>query len=378
MAENSEQEKTEAPTGKRLELAKEQGQVPRSRELGTFLLLLVGASTLWAMGGWLSQRFMKVMHQGLRVDPGVLRDPQMALAHMGDLSLSALLSFAPFFALLVFAALLPPFLLNAFVIAPGTIAPDLSRLNPLAGIGRMFSWQGVAEMLKSAFKALLIGGTAVLVIWYQKEAMLALLVQPLQTAMVQMGGMLTFSFLMIVLSMALIVAADVPFQLWQYYDKLKMTQEEVKQEMKQSEGDPMLKGKIRSLQRAAARRRMMTAVPTANVIVTNPTHFAVALSYTEGMSAPKVVAKGIGLVAQRIKQIGAEHGVPLLEAPPLARALFKHVELEAAVPAALYEAVAQVLAYVHQLNQWRKTGGAQPRQPQNLSVPDEFMVPEAT
>ena len=167
-----------------------------------------------------------------------------------------------------------------------------------------------------------------------------------------------------------------PFQLWQYFDKLKMTKEEVKQEMKEMTGDPHVKGRIRSLQMQAARKRMMAAVPQASVIVTNPTHFAVALSYQAGMAAPKVVAKGQGAIALKIREVGAEHAVPLLEAPPLARALYKHAELDAEIPSALYNAVAEVLAYIYQLANWRQVGGAYPVQPSNLPVPPE-LVPEA-
>lgn len=376
MAEESDLEKTEAPTGRRIEQAREKGQVPHSRELGSFLLLLVAASSLWVMGGWLANKGMLLMQKSLQIDLPFLREPQMALVRLSDIGTDAVLGIAPLMGVLVVASLLPPFLLNAFVFSFGTVLPDLSRLDPLAGIGRMFSWQGFGELIKSILKSVLIGGVAVWVIWAQREEILVLLLQPLGLAVAHMGNLLSFSFLMIVLSMFVIAAVDVPFQLWRYYDKLKMTKEEIKQESKESEGDPMVKGRIRSLQRQAARRRMMAAVPSADVIVTNPTHFAVALAYKGGMSAPKVLAKGMGLVAQKIKALGAEHGVPLLEAPPLARALYKHVELDAEIPAALYAAVAEVLAYVYQLNQWREKGGGYPTPPRDLSVPPELVPAE--
>jgi flagellar biosynthetic protein FlhB len=188
--------------------------------------------------------------------------------------------------------------------------------------------------------------------------------------------MVVFSFLILVAALVLVVAADVPFQLWQYFEKLKMTKEEVKQEMKEMMGDPHVKGRIRSLQMQSARKRMMSAVPQANVIVTNPTHYAVALSYSAGMSAPKVVAKGVGAVALKIREIAAEHAVPIMEAPPLARALYKHAELDTQIPSALYNAVAEVLAYIYQLANWRNEGGAYPVPPRNLDVPAD-LVPEA-
>jgi flagellar biosynthetic protein FlhB len=180
---------------------------------------------------------------------------------------------------------------------------------------------------------------------------------------------------MIVLSMLLIVVLDVPFQIWHYHHGLRMTKEEVKRENKEMEGNPEVKGRIRSLQREAARRRMMSAVPAADVIVTNPTHFAVALSYKDGMNVPKVVAKGMGEVARNIRSIGIEHGVPLFEAPPLARALYRHVDLDQKIPAPLYAAVAQVLAYVYRLADWRRAGGNYPLPPRDLPVPAN-MLPE--
>ena len=179
---------------------------------------------------------------------------------------------------------------------------------------------------------------------------------------------------MIVMAMLLIVAVDVPFQLWQYYDKLKMSKEEVKREGREMEGDPQIKGRIRQQQREAARKRMMGAVPTADVIVTNPTHFAVALAYKSGMTAPKIVAKGAGEIALKIREIGAENGVPLLEAPPLARALYRHADIDQEIPSALYAAVAEVLAYVYQLATWRQVGGSYPMPPRELAVPPEMAV----
>lgn len=377
MAEDSDLEKTEAPSDRRLEQAREKGQVPRSKELGTFLVLLAAAASLWVMGGWFAQKAMLLMRKGMSLDSRVMWEPAMALARLTDLGMDAVVAFLPLFGVLIFASLLPPFLLNSFVFSPSLISPDFSRMDPLAGLGRLFSLSGVTELVKSVAKAVLVSLVAAWVIWRERDEILSLMVQPLNIAVGNMGHLITFSFLMVVLAIVVVVAIDVPFQIWNYYEKLKMTKEEVRQEAKESEGDPMVKGKIRQLQREASRRRMMAAVPTANVIVTNPTHFAVAVSYEEGMKAPKVVAKGTGLVAQNIKKVGAESGVPLLEAPPLARSLFKYVELDDPIPSGLYEAVAEVLAYVMQLNRWKEQGGNQPMPPQRLLVPDELAVPEA-
>jgi flagellar biosynthetic protein FlhB len=377
MAEDSDLEKTEQPTGRRIEQARGEGQVPHSRELGSFLVLMVAAAAFWLLGGWLAERATTIMRSGLNMDAAFLREPELALTRLVDLGQYALVSFSPLVLAMAVAALIPPFILNAWVFSPKALTPNLGRMNPIPGIGRMFSWNSLMELLKSVLKALLIGGVAVFLLWSEWTDIFSLLSQPLEAGLASAGRLLTFTFLMLVSAMILIVAADVPFQIWQYYDKLKMTKDEVKKEMKEMDGDPMVKGRIRSLQREAARKRMMAAVPRADVIVTNPTHYAVALSYKEDMAAPVVLAKGMGVIAEKIRALGQEHGIPLLEAPPLARALFKHTEVDAQIPGKLYAAVAEVLAYVYQLNRWQATGGDYPTPPENLDVPPELFVPES-
>ncbi|UCV04530.1 flagellar biosynthesis protein FlhB [Dechloromonas denitrificans] len=376
MAEESDLEKTEEPTGRRIEQAREKGQVPHSRELGTFLVLIAAGAAFWTMGGWFMQRSMAITHKAFSIEPAFMHEPALMLPRLAEISGDALLVFAPLLAVLVLAAILPPFFLNAWVFSITALVPDLNRLNPLSGIGRMFSWGSLMELGKAVLKAGLIGGVAVIVIWKQRDEIFGLLTEPLESGLVHAGQMVTFSFLILVATLVLVVAADVPFQLWQYFDKLKMSKDEVKQEMKEMMGDPHVKGRIRSLQMQAARKRMMAAVPQANVIVTNPTHFAVALSYRTGMDAPKVVAKGAGAVALKIREIAVENAVPIMEAPPLARALYKHANLDAEIPSALYNAVAEVLAYIYQLANWRQAGGVYPVPPRDLPVPPE-LVPEA-
>ena len=376
MAEESDLEKTEEPTGRRIEQAREKGQVPHSRELGTFLVLIAAGAAFWTMGGWFMQRSMAIARKAFSIEPEFMHEPALMLPRLAEISGDALLAFSPLLALLVLASILPPFFLNAWVFSTTALIPDLKRLNPLSGIGRMFSWSSLMELGKAVLKAALIGGVAVIVIWKQRDEIFGLLTEPLESGLVHAGQMVTFSFLILVATLALVVAADVPFQLWQYFDKLKMSKDEVKQEMKEMMGDPHVKGRIRSLQMQAARKRMMAAVPQANVIVTNPTHFAVALSYQTGMGAPKVVAKGVGVIALKIREIAAEHAVPIMEAPPLARALYKHADLDAEIPSALYNAVAEVLAYIYQLANWRQAGGTYPVPPRDLPVPPE-LVPEA-
>lgn len=376
MAEESDLEKTEPASSRRLEQAREEGQVPRSREIGAFLILVVSASAFWSVGPWMMQRTTAIVRRGLTLEEPLLRDPQFMMTRFADLSLDALLSFAPLLLALVVAALISPFFLGSWNFSLKSLNPDLGRLDPLKGLGRLISWSGLVELFKAVAKAMLIGGVAIWVLWSQRNDIFALFGQSIEVGLVSAGQMINYSFLMIVMAMLLIVAVDVPFQLWQYYDKLKMSKEEVRQEGKEMEGNPEVKGRIRQLQREAARKRMMGAVPTADVIVTNPTHFAVALAYKSGMGAPKVLAKGMGEIALKIRQIGAENGVPMMEAPPLARALYRHAEIDQLIPSGLYAAVAEVLAYVYQLANWRQVGGVYPMPPREIAVPDE-LVPEA-
>ena len=378
MAEESDLERTEPASSRRLEQAREEGQVPRSREIGAFLVLMVSAGAFWSLGPWMMQRTAAIVRRGLSLDVPMLSDPQAMLTRFVALSTDALMSFSPLLLLLVGVTLLSPFLLGSWNFSLKVLNPDLGRLDPLKGVSRIISWSGLAELVKAVAKALLVGGVAIWVMWSEREEIFALFGQSIEAGLPSAGRLVAYSFLLIVMAMLVIVAIDVPFQLWQYHDKLKMTKEEVKQESKEMEGSPEVRGRIRQLQREAARKRMMGAVPKADVIVTNPTHFAVALAYKSGMGAPKVLAKGMGEIALKIREIGAANGVPMLEAPPLARALHRHVDLDQEIPSALYAAVAEVLAYVYQLANWRKVGGHYPLPPHEIAVPAELVPAEVS
>ncbi len=372
MADDSDLEKTEPASPRRLEQAREEGQVPQSRELSAFLVLIAGSGALWATGSWLAQRIAGLVGQGLSLDRSAAFDAAAPTTALAAMAWGALASIGPLLLILVVAALAGPFMLGGLNFSSKALTPDWTRLDPLKGLGRMFSINSISELVKAVFKSLLIGVVVVRVILNEKEQLFALIDQPLEVGLHAVGQVILFSAMSIVASMLLIVAADVPFQLWQYQRKLRMSKEEVRREMKELEGDPQLKARIRSQQREIARRRMMAAVPKAQVVVTNPTHFAVALAYDEKMPAPRVVAKGRGLIAQRIREIAKESGVPLLEAPPLARALYAHTELDDIIPSALYRAVAEVMAYVYQLNAYLAQGGRSPQAPVELPVPAEL------
>ncbi|TAJ79864.1 MAG: flagellar type III secretion system protein FlhB [Gallionellaceae bacterium] len=372
-AEDSDLEKTEQPSQRRLDQAREEGQVARSRELSTFAVLMAGGAGLWLMGATLSQSLIKLIRDGLTLNADLVFKPELLLPHLHTLSLAVLLAFLPFLLLLLGVATFSPLLLNGWLFTFKPLVPDLSKLNPAAGIGRMFSTYSLVELLKAVAKSLVVGLIGAWVIWHNREAVLMLVSEPVTLSIPHLGSVMWASFAAIMGGMLLIVAVDVPFQLWEHNKKLKMTKEEVRQEAKETEGDPQVKGKIRRMQREMARRRMMAEIPTADVVVTNPTHFSVALKYSEsGMRAPLVVAKGTHLMAAKIKEIAKANNVPILEAPPLARALYKHTDLGQTIPEALYTAVAEVLAYIYQLKRYRTVGGAYPQEPGELLVPKEL------
>lgn len=374
MAEqDSDLEKTESPSQRKLDKAREEGQVARSRELSTFMGLVAGGAGLWMMGEVLGQGMLRLLHNGLTLDRAFAFNIDLLLPRLNELFTDILLTFVPFLGLLVVVALLSPMLMSGWLFSPKALQPKFSKLNPFSGIKRMFSVNSLIELLKALGKATLVGGIGAWVVWANRDEVLLLVSEPVVQSIPHLNRMIWWSFAAIMAGMLLIVIIDVPFQLYEHTKKLKMTKEEVRQESKETEGDPQVKGRIRSMQREIARRRMMSEIPTADVVVTNPTHYSVALKYSEDkMRAPVVVAKGSHLLAARIKEIAKENNVPILEAPPLARALHKHSELGAPIPEALYTAVAEVLAYVYQLRRYKKQGGTKPAVPGELPVPKEL------
>ncbi|EJS6282655.1 flagellar type III secretion system protein FlhB [Escherichia coli] len=273
--------------------------------------------------------------------------------------------------LILLVALISPVMLGGLVFSGKSLQPKFSKLNPLPGIKRMFSAQTGAELLKAILKTILVGSVTGFFLWHHWPQMMRLMAESPITAMGNAMDLVGLCALLVVLGVIPMVGFDVFFQIFSHPKKLRMSRQDIRDEFKQSEGDPHVKGRIRQMQRAAARRRMMADVPKADVIVNNPTHYSVALQYDENkMSAPKVVAKGAGLVALRIREIGAENNVPTLEAPPLARALYRHAEIGQQIPGQLYAAVAEVLAWVWQLKRWRLAGGQRPVQPTHLPVPE--------
>ena len=373
MADESDLDKTEAATPRRREKAREEGQVARSRELASFALLAAGFYGAWLLAGPSGGHLQAMLRGAFTFDRATAFDTNRMLSAAGSASLEGFAALLPLLALTGVAALLAPMALGGWLISQKTFELKFDRLNPISGLGRIFSIQGPIQLGMSIAKTLVVGGIGGIAIWRSKDELLGLATQPLGAALPDALHLVAVCCGTTVAGMLVVAALDVPYQLWQYNKKLRMTKEEVKREHRENEGDPHVKGRIRQQQRAIARRRMMAAVPKADVVVTNPTHFAVALQYTDGeMRAPKVVAKGVNLVAARIRELAAEHNVPLLEAPPLARALYHNVELEREIPGSLYSAVAEVLAWVYQLRRFRSEGGAFPAAPVDLDVPADL------
>ena len=370
MSEESD-DKTESPTAHRLEKAREDGQIPRSRELTSLLMLLAGISIIWMGGEPLARQLGAMLSTGLHFDHSIINDPQLIVSQISLLLKQAVWALLPLIFGLVIVAIAAPMLLGGLLFSGKSIQFKFSKMNPIAGLGRMFSAQAGSELLKAILKAVLVGSVTAWYLLHKWPEMMRLMSEPLLTALSHALNMVAVCALLIVLGLTPMVGFDVFFQIFSNLKKLRMSRQDIRDEYKQQEGDPHVKGRIRQQQRAMARRRMMADVPKADVIVTNPTHYSVALQYDENkMAAPKVLAKGAGLVALRIREIGNEHRIPVLEAPPLARALYRHAEIGQQIPGQLYSAVAEVLAWVWQLRRWRVAGGLTPKKPENLPVPE--------
>jgi flagellar biosynthesis protein FlhB len=373
MSEQSDLERSEAPTPRRFEQAREDGQLARSRELTTFAVLLAGGGGLSLIGPDVIGRFARLFRNGMQWERAAAYDGELMLARLALFAAEGAIALAPLLVLLAIVAFGAPMLVNGWLFSAKPLAPKFERLNPVNGFKRMFSVASATELAKALAKAGLVSVVAAAVIWHQQDRVLSLASQSLELSLANLAAVLTWSFFAVAGALALIALVDVPFQLWEQTRKLRMTKDEVRREVKETDGDPHVKARIRALQREVARRRMMDEVPRADVVVVNPTRYAVALAYREqGMRAPRVVAKGMHLVAQRIREIAQAHGVPVLEAPPLARALYRHAELGDEIPERLYRAVAEVLAYVYQLRRARERGGPEPHLPGELPVPDEL------
>ncbi|KAF1068275.1 MAG: Flagellar biosynthetic protein FlhB [Pseudomonas citronellolis] len=374
MAESeSGSDKTEEPTDKRKKEAREKGQLPRSRELSTLALLLCGSIALLKWGAELGGDLMRVMRGCFDLPRETVMNSDSMLQLVGAAVKTAGGGLWPILLLLMMAGLLAPIALGGWLFSGAALAPKFSRLNPLSGIKRMFALKSLLELVKTLIKFVVVLVVAVLVLMSDKDSLMALLHQPLEVAIFGAIKVVAWSAFWMACSLVLIAAVDVPYQLYDNHQKLLMTKQEVRDEYRDSEGKPEVKGKIRRMQREMAQRRMMQAVPEADVVITNPTHFAVALKYdAESGGAPKLLAKGNDFMALKIREVAQEHKVTVLESPALARAVYYSTELDREIPAGLYLAVAQVLAYVYQLRQFRAGKGRRPGPLRDLPIPPDL------
>ncbi len=365
-------ERTEEPSQKRLQDARDRGQLPRSRELTNFATMIGGSATLLAIGGVLSARLSQMMRRGLAIDPQQLRDPDGMFGSLSEACMSALTVLLPVFGALIALVVLAALALGGWNFSMQAMAPDFSRLSPLAGMKRLFGLRGASELGKALLKCAVVGGVCAAIVSSVFGDVLALAHMEPRTAIGRGAGLVSWAFVWLCASLALIAMVDVPLQLFQFKRALRMTRQELRDEAKESDGRPETKQRIRQMQQTLARRRMMHKVPTADVVIVNPTHFAVALKYDpKKMRAPRVLAKGVDLVAQNIRRIAAEHRVPVFESPKLARALYRSTDLNKEIPAGLYVAVAQVLSYIFRVRTLNPTVAARVARP-DPQVSDEY------
>ena len=374
MAESeSGADKTEDPTEKRKKDSREKGEIARSKELNTLAIMLAGSAGLLIFGGALAQDLMELMRYNFSLSREVLLNPDSMgafLLHSGKI---ALLAVQPVLITLLIAALVGPISLGGWLFAAGSLAPKFSRMNPAAGIKRMFSAKALVELLKALAKFFIILIVALLVLKSDIDDLLRIAHEPLELAVIHSLQVVGWSALWMACGLILIAAVDVPVQLWESHQKLLMTKQEVRDEHKDQEGRPEVKQRIRQVQREMSQRRMMAAIPDADVIITNPTHYAVALKYDpEKGGAPMLLAKGNDFLALKIREIGDKHNILLLESPALARSIYYSTELEQEIPAGLYLAVAQVLAYVYQIRQHQAGKGKRPDPLKDLPIPADL------
>lgn len=377
MAEDDQgQEKTEQPSPKRLKEAREKGQVVRSKDFNAALILLMSGGSLLFFSSYLYEQLAGIMRKAFSFNSIELKSMWIQLTTLANLFHKGLFAVLPLLGAIFILSLVAPLFIGGWVFSSESIQPQFSRLNPLKGVKRIFSLKGVVEMVKSLLKFLLVATTALMIWQWQLPTMIKLASAPVEVAISTGLEQVVLAFLFISASLILIVVLDVPFQWYEHQKQLKMTRQEMKDEYKETEGKPEVKSYIRRAQQEIARRRMMAEVPKADVVLTNPTHYAVALKYQQkGNKAPVLIAKGKDLIALQINQVALAHKVPLLTLPPLTRAIYFSTKLDSEIPRGLYVAVAQVLAYIFHLKN-KDYYERQPRVLRDLPIPADLQHPE--
>lgn len=373
MAEQQDQERTEEATPKRLQDARDKGQVARSRELTSFLMLFVSGVALLVLSGHMYEGLRSVFEQGLVLKRAQIFDTNAMLQVLSGSIAEVLMALAPFLGVTVVVALVAPVLLGGWSLSSEALIPKFNRLDPIEGFKRVLGPRGWVELVKALAKFVLVLLGAVGLLWMWRGEILGLAGESVNQGILHSFDLLIWMFLYCSLCLIAVAAVDAPFQLWQHGRDLRMTRQEIRDEFKETEGKPEVKRKLREAQSALSSRRMMAKVPKADVIITNPTHYAVALQYDpKTMDAPILVAKGADLIAGEIRRIGMESRVPIMSAPPLARSIFYTTDLDKPIPAGLYKAVAMVLAYVYQTRRKRWAYNSRPMTMKDLPIPDDL------
>lgn len=376
MADDNDQsqEKTEQATPKRLDESREKGQISRSKELSTMAALVIGSSSLYVLGDNIVKSLLDIMHDGFSINRHDLFNTEYITIALMKAGVASVQGLTPLMIILFLVALFAPMAVGGWGFSAQALTFKWDKLDPIKGMKRVIGVRGLMELAKALAKFVLIGGLAVFLLWTQIDRLLVIGHNGLFPGLVDAGDAIVRAFLILSTATILIAAVDIPFQKWEHSRQLKMTKQEVKDEMKETEGRPEVKSRIREMQQQLANQRMLEEVPKADVIITNPTHFSVALRYEqEKMAAPRVVAKGVDFMAQRIKLVAEQHKVTIFSAPLLARALYFNSKLGDEVPTGLYLAAAQILAYVYQLKSSRKAPYAtEPVKPKEITIPDEF------
>ena len=373
MASDTAQEKTEQATPKRLREAREKGQIPRSKELNSLALLLAASGGLLVMGETIITDIKEIMYQGLALESARSMDTSMIVENFSNAVLQGLTAITPLFVVLIAIVIMTPVGLGGWSFSTKSISFRWEKLDPIKGFGRIYAWRSIMELLKVLVKFVLVAVTSGFIIWSLIDEILGLGNEPLPTALSHLANLCGWLFLASSSVLIAVAAIDVPFQLWQHAKELRMTKQEVKDESKETDGRPEVKSRIRALQQELSQRRMMEAVPDADVVITNPTHYAIALRYDmENMHAPVVVAKGADHVAACIREVAVANNVTIVSAPPLARALYANTLLNQEIPAGLYVAVANILSYVYQLAAAMKQGDDLPVMPTDIPIPDDL------
>ncbi|HEC05330.1 MAG TPA: flagellar biosynthesis protein FlhB [Thiolapillus brandeum] len=375
MAEqDSGQERTEQPTAKKLADARKKGQIARSKELNTTLMLIIAALSFFMVGGYLGNELRIMMQSGLQIERGTLFTTSSMLEAFENNVFQGLKYIAPFLLITVVSAFIGPLVMGGWNFTLSSAKPKFNKLNPASGLKRMFGQQALVELLKSLAKVGLIGLVGTILLWGLADNFLLLSSEPVNQGIIHGGKMMLWEFLAFSTILLLVAGIDVPYQIWTHKKKLRMTRQDIKEEFKQTDGNPEVKGKVRALQREMAQKRMLEDVPEASVILINPTHFSVAIRYKDGQDhSPVVIAKGTDQMAFRIREVAEANSIPLFSAPPLTRALYYSTEIGQPIPTGLFVAVAKVLAYIYRINEQMASRQAPVQQPDDLDIPTEFL-----